>query len=303
MEREMKRIGFVGLGLMGGAMAKNLLAAGYEVVGYDVEPAKVQAIVDAGGTTAPPHRMPHEVEAIMLSLPSSQIVNDVVRNTMQIADTGREGLIIVDASTADPELSSALARDLRAKGIEMLDATVSGTSEMCAVKDIIFMVGGSESAFGRCRGFLGSISREVIHMGENGAGAIMKLVVNLVLGLNRMALAEGLTLAKKAGLDPLQTLEVLKQSAAASKIMDQKGYRMVRKQFLPAAGKTAFYYKDVRLMLALGERLDCPLPLISLHAQALASEIAKGRAEWDSANIISFYDELANLSRPEPNAG
>jgi NAD-binding of NADP-dependent 3-hydroxyisobutyrate dehydrogenase len=98
---------------------------------------------------------------------------------------------------------------------------------------------------------------------------------------------------------------VLKQSAAASKIMDQKGYRMVRKQFLPAAGKTSFYYKDVRLMLALGARLDCPLPLISLHAQALASEIAKGRADWDSANIISFYDELANLGSPQqrPDSG
>jgi 3-hydroxyisobutyrate dehydrogenase-like beta-hydroxyacid dehydrogenase len=299
----MKRIGFIGLGLMGGAMAKNLLAAGYEVVGYDVDPAKAQAIVDAGGRTAPPDRIAHDVDAIMLSLPSSRIVDDVVRSGIRIGERRREGLVIVDASTADPELSSALARDLRAQGIEMLDATVSGTSEMCAVKDIIFMVGGSESAFGRCRPFLSSISREVIHMGANGAGAIMKLVVNLVLGLNRMALAEGLTLARKAALDPLQTLEVLKQSAAASKIMDQKGYRMVRKQFLPAAGKTAFYYKDVRLMLALGERLDCPLPLISLHAQALASEIAKGRAEWDSANIISFYDELANLGRPEPSAG
>ena len=299
----MKRIGFIGLGLMGGAMAKNLLAAGFEVMGYDIEPQKVQAIVDAGGTTAAPDQIPRQVDAIMLSLPSSQIVNDVVRNSMRIADTARKGLIVVDASTADPALSAALAEELRVKGIEMLDATVSGTSEMCAVKDIIFMVGGSETAFGQCQPFLSSISREVIHMGPNGSGAITKLVVNLVLGLNRMALAEGLTLAKKAGLDPLQTLEVLKQSAAASKIMDQKGYRMVRKQFLPAAGKTAFYYKDVRLMLALGERLNCPLPLISLHAQALASEIAKGRAEWDSANIISFYDELANFGRPEPNAG
>ncbi|MGZ8197327.1 MAG: NAD(P)-dependent oxidoreductase [Burkholderiales bacterium] len=294
----MKRIGFIGLGLMGGAMAKNLVAAGYEVLGYDIDPQKVQALVAAGGSTALPHEMPRQVDAIMLSLPSSQIVCDVVSNSMQIAETGRKGLVFVDASTADPELSVQLAQELRAKGMEMLDATVSGTSEMCAVKDIIFMVGGSEEAFEQCRPFLASISREAIYMGENGSGAITKLVVNLVLGLNRMALAEGLTLAKKAGLDPLQTLEVLKKSAASSKIMDQKGYRMVRKQFLPAAGKTAFYYKDVRLMLALGERLNCPLPLISLHAQALASEIAKGRAEWDSANIISFYDELANLGRP-----
>jgi 3-hydroxyisobutyrate dehydrogenase-like beta-hydroxyacid dehydrogenase len=110
-----------------------------------------------------------------------------------------------------------------------------------------------------------------------------------------MALAEGLTLAKKAGLDPKQALGVLKKSAAYSKIMDQKGDRMVNRQFLPAAGKLGFYYKDVRLMLALGARVDCPLPLISLHAQALASEVSKGRGEWDSADIISFYNELAGF--------
>lgn len=291
------RIGFFGLGLMGGAMTRNLLAAGYKVIGHDIDEGKVAAFVRAGGETMAPAEIPAHVDAIMLSLPSSAIVDDVVRNTLKLTESGRKGLIVVDASTADPQVSLALAADLRARGIAMLDSTVSGTSEMCAVKDIIFMIGGDEAAAKTCTPFLSAISREVIYMGESGTGAISKLVVNLVLGLNRMALAEGLTLAKKAGIDQLQMLEVLKKSAAGSKIMDQKGYRMVRKEFLPAAGRTASYYKDVRLMLALGERLNCPLPLISFHAQALASEIAKGRADWDSANIISFYDELAITRR------
>jgi 3-hydroxyisobutyrate dehydrogenase-like beta-hydroxyacid dehydrogenase len=289
------RIGFIGLGLMGGAMARNLLAAAHTVIGYDLDAKKVDAIVSAGGKTMPPEQIPANVDAIMLSLPNSAIVNDVVKNTLKLTASERKGLILVDASTADPQMSTALAEELRTKGIAMIDATVSGTSEMCIVKDIIFMIGGDEAAAKACTPFLSSISREVIYMGDNGAGAISKLIVNLVLGLNRMALAEGLTLAKKAGLDQLQMLEVLKKSAAGSKIMDQKGYRMVRKEFLPAAGKSINYYKDVRLMLALGERLDCPLPLISFHAQALASQHAKGRSEWDSANIISFYDDLANV--------
>src|SRR6266545_206225 len=118
----------------------------------------------------------------------------------------------------------------RAEGIEMLDATISGTSEMCAVKNIIFMVGGKEKIFRECRPIFSALGREAIYMGANGGGAVVKLVVNLVLGLNRMALAEGLTLARKAGIEPLQALEVLRQSAAFSKIMDQKGYRMVNKQ-------------------------------------------------------------------------
>jgi 2-hydroxy-3-oxopropionate reductase len=291
-----KRIGFVGVGLMGSSLAKHLLAAGYPVTAHDVDPAKVNAIVKAGGKKASsPDRIAAEVDVIILSLPSSPVVNDVVKNSLKLFETGRKGLIVVDATTADPVMSEELAVQLRAKGIEMLDATISGTSDMCAVKDTIFMVGGKAEIYKECEPLFAAMAREWVYMGENGKGAVIKLIVNLVLSLNRMALAEGLTLAKKAGLDQLQTLEVLKKSAAFSKIMDQKGYRMVNKQFLPASGHLAIHYKDVRLMLDLGARLNCPLPLTSLDAQALASEICKGRGEWDSSDIISFYSELANI--------
>jgi 3-hydroxyisobutyrate dehydrogenase-like beta-hydroxyacid dehydrogenase len=290
------RIGFVGVGLMGSSLAKHLLAAGFPVVVHDIDPVKVEAIVKQGGSkAASPDQIAPQVDVIMLSLPSSPVVNEVVTNSLKLFETGRQGLIVIDATTADPALSTELAAQLGQKGIEMLDATISGTSDMCAVKDTIFMVGGKEEIFKQCEPLFAAMSREWIFMGENGKGAVIKLVVNLVLSLNRMALAEGLTLAKKAGLDPLQTLEVLKKSAAFSKIMDQKGYRMVNKQFLPPAGHLAIHYKDVRLMLALGAKLDCPLPLLSLDAQALASEICKGRGEWDSSDIISFYNELANI--------
>jgi 2-hydroxy-3-oxopropionate reductase len=290
------RIGFVGVGLMGSSLAKHLLSAGFPVVVHDIDPVKVEAIVKQGGKKAgSPDQIAPQVDVIMLSLPSSPIVNEVVTNSLKLFQTGRKGLIVIDATTADPALSTELAAQLRQKGIEMLDATISGTSDMCAIKDTIFMVGGKEEIFKQCEPLFAAMSREWIFMGENGKGAVIKLVVNLVLSLNRMALAEGLTLAKKAGLDQLQTLEVLKKSAAFSKIMDQKGYRMVKKQFLPPAGHLAIHYKDVRLMLALGAKLDCPLPLLSLDAQALASEICKGRGEWDSSDIISFYNELANV--------
>jgi 2-hydroxy-3-oxopropionate reductase len=290
------RIGFVGVGLMGSSLAKHLLSAGFPVVVHDIDPVKVEAIVKQGGKKAgSPDQIAPQVDVIMLSLPSSPVVNEVVTNSLKLFETGRKGLIVIDATTADPALSTELAAQLRQKGIEMLDATISGTSDMCAIKDTLFMVGGKEEIFRQCEPLFAAMSREWIFMGENGKGAVIKLVVNLVLSLNRMALAEGLTLAKKAGLDQLQTLEVLKKSAAFSKIMDQKGYRMVKKQFLPPAGHLAIHYKDVRLMLALGAKLDCPLPLLSLDAQALASEICKGRGEWDSSDIISFYNELANL--------
>ena len=297
------RVGFIGVGLMGSSMSRHLMDAGFPVIVHDTDPARVAAAVKLGAqTVASPDQIPAQVDVLMFSLPTSDIVNDVVRNQLKLFQSGKSGLIVLDATTADPEKSAALAAELAQVGIRFLDCTVSGTSEMCAVKDIIFMVGGSQDAYVACEPMFAAMGREWMHMGANGNGAIMKLCVNLVLGLNRMALAEGLTLARKAGIEPLQALEVLKKSAAFSKIMDQKGYRMVEKRFHPPAGKLRIYLKDVRAMLALGERLNCPLPLIGLHAQALASEVSKGRGEWDSADIISFYDELAGYPAPQAPA-
>ena len=291
-----KRIAVVGVGLMGSSLAGHLLAAGFSVTAHDIDPVKVEAVVNKGAIRAEaPDRIASQVDVIMLSLPSSYVVNEVVKDTLRLFETGRKGLVVIDTSTPDPEMSAQLAAQLRLKGIEMLDATISGTSEMFAEKDAIFLVGGKEEVFKACEPIFSVMSKHAFRMGDNGAGAVTKQVANLVLTLNRMALAEGLTLAKKAGLDPLQTLEVLKKSAAYSKAMDQKGLRMINKQFLPPASRLASSYKDARLILALGARLDCPLPLISLTVQAMASEVSKGRKDWDPATIISFYDELANL--------
>ncbi len=281
---------------MGHWLARHLLSGGFSVLAHDINPASVEAVVERGAARAnSPEEMAAQVDVIMLSLPNSHVVNEVVKGALRLFETGRKGLIVIDTSTPDPEMSAELAAQLRQKGMEMLDATISGTSEMCAEKDIIFMVGGKEEVFRECEPMFSAMGKHAFFMGENGSGAVTKLVANLVLTLNRMALAEGLTLAKKAGLDQLQTLEVLKKSAAYSKAMDQKGYRMVKKQFLPPASRLASSYKDARLILALGARLDCPLPLMSFTVQAMASEVSKGRKEWDPADIISFYEELANL--------
>ena len=291
-----QRIGFVGVGLMGSAMARNLLAAGFSVIAHDIDSAKVEAIVEAGGKkVSSPDQIPPQVDVIIMSLPNSNDVNEAVRNSLKLFETGREGLIVLDASTIDFEVAAELVAQLRQKGIEMLDATVSGTPLMCAAKENIFMVGGKREIFEQCEPIFAAISKEWLYMGDNGSGLVIKVIVNLVIALNRMALAEGLTLAKKAGLDQLQTLEVLKKSAAYSKSMDHKGYRMVNKQFVPPIGRLTNTIKSLRLALALGAKLNCPLPLLSLNVQALASEISKGRGEWDSSDIISFYNELANV--------
>src|SRR5688500_10967348 len=271
-----KRIAVVGTGLMGSSLARHLLSAGFPVTVHDLDVA--------------------EVDVIMLSLPNSHIVNDVLENALKLFETGRKGLIVVDASTPDPDMSIAMAARLRERGIEMLDGTISGTSEMFAEKNAIFMVGGSEQAFRECEPLFRAASKEAFYMGANGTGANTKLVVNLVLSLNRMALAEGLTLAAKAGLDQGQALRVLKASAAYSSAMDQKGERMVKKNFTQPESALTWSYKDARRMLALGAKLDCPLLMMSLYVQALAAEVSKGKKELDPATIISFYADIANIA-------
>jgi len=291
-----KRIGFVGLGLMGSGMARNLITAGFPLVGHDLDKNKVETIVKAGGRKVDsPEQIPAQVDVIILSLPNSHVVNGVVNDSLRLFETGRRGLILIDTTTADPILSEELAERLREKGIEMLDVTLSGTSKMCAEREITLMAGGKEEVFKECEEIFQALGKETSFMGKNGSGALTKLIVNLVLGLNRMVLAEGLALTKRLGMDQYRLLEVLKKSAAYSKAMDMKGAKMIEKDFLPPEGKLAFHLKDVQLILDLGKRCNFPLLLSSLHAQALASEVAKGRGEWDNADIISFYQDLSNM--------
>ena len=290
---EKNRIGFVGLGLMGAGMARNLLSAGFSVYGYDSDPDKVTIINNAGGKKIEaPDRLADRVDTIILSLPNSQMVDEVVRNSLKLFETESKRLILIDMTTADPLMSESLAQGLREKGIEMLDATISGTPKMCAAREITLMVGGVGSVYQKCAPIFDTLAKKTFYLGKNGSGAMMKLIVNLVLGLNRMVLAEGLALGAKSGMDPERLLEVLKESAAYSKAMDMKGRKMIESDFIPAEGKLGFHLKDVRLMLDLASRLNFPLILSSMHAQALASQVAKGHGEWDNAAIIAFYRDL-----------
>ena len=292
-------IGFVGLGLMGSAMVNNLLAAGYEVIGYDIDASKMREAAAKGATAIDdPALLPSRAKILMLSLPNSHVVDEVADRYLKLFESDRRGLRVIDTTTADPLMSEQLASRLKTAGIDMLDATISGTSRMCAEKDITFMVGGNPAVFRECEPIFSALGKKAYHLGQNGAGAMMKLIVNLVLGLNRFVLAEGLALGRKAGMDSVRTLEVLKNSAAYSRAMDMKGAKMIEKDFLPPEGKLAFHLKDVRLMLDLARRLEFPVPLSALHAQALTSLVAKGRSEWDNAAIVSFYDDLTNSGLP-----
>ncbi len=290
-----RTIGFIGLGLMGSALTKNLMAEGFAVQGFDINPDRLREFAARGGTPADsPAGAARGADVVMTSLMTAEIVREVATGPRGALETMRPGTILIDTSTIHPGASAALAADLRARGFTMLDATLSGTSTQAQRRDLVVLVGGDRAAFDRCMSIFKAVGRSIYHLGPNGAGARTKLVVNLVLGLNRLALAEGLTLGLKQGLDGAKLLEVLKDSAAYSKVMDLKGERMLEGRFEPE-GKLSQHLKDVGLMLEVGHALGVPLLLTAVHRQVLLAGVAEGRGEQDNACLIAVLRGLAGI--------
>src|SRR5262245_44877444 len=217
-------VGLVGLGLLGSALAERFLGAGFAVAGHDLDPERCRWLVGRGGRPAgSAPAVARACDRLVLSLPDTPAVEAVVA---ELAPELRAGLVIVDTTTGDPQRTAALGSDLARRGVRYLDATVSGSSEQVRAADAVVLVGGERDVAAACADLFACFARAWFHVGPWGGGARMKLVVNLVLGLNRAALAEGLALARACGLDPAQTLTVLQAGAAASRVMDAKGRKM-----------------------------------------------------------------------------
>jgi 3-hydroxyisobutyrate dehydrogenase-like beta-hydroxyacid dehydrogenase len=284
-------IGLIGLGLVGTALAERLTGAGWEVVGYDVDERRFAAMPPARfRPAASPREVAAQSRRIFLSLPNSAVVEEVIEGTSGVLPGCQPDTLIIDTTTADPERSAALAGRLREQGVAFLDATISGSSEQVRRGEVVVLVGGDSAWVDAAAGLFRTFSTRFYHLGGPGAGATAKLVVNLVLGLNRLALAEGLALGERTGLDTAGLLEVLRASAAYSRVMDLKGEKMLHGDFTPH-GKLAQHLKDVHLILDLGQRRSVPLPLSQLHAQLLTAAVAAGHGEEDNSAVIQLWRE------------
>jgi 3-hydroxyisobutyrate dehydrogenase-like beta-hydroxyacid dehydrogenase len=280
-------IGIIGLGLLGGALAQRLLDSGRALIGYDIDPARLDAFRAMGGQPADSAAAVSEVcDTVLLSLPTTDVVEAVIA---QVDAHLRPGLIIIDTTTGEPERTARLGERLARRGVHYLDATVSGSSAEARKGNVVVMAGGGRAAFDACEDIFRSFAKQWFHVGPCGSGARMKLVVNLVLGLNRAVLAEGLALAERAGLDPALALEILKAGAAYSRAMDHKGERMLRRDFTPQA-RLSQHLKDVRLILAMGEGAGAKLPLSALHKQLLEGLEAAGLGHADNSAIIKAFE-------------
>ena len=292
MKHDEKHVGVVGLGLVGSELIKRLLGAGFTCTGYDVNEAALRGSAAVGMV---PVNAPRDVAAsarrIILSLPNSDVVDEVVSGPEGLIHELERGDLVIDTTTTDPERSAHLANILLERDVHFLDATILGSSGMVAEGTALTMVGGEPDQLERVREILQTFASQIHHVGKNGKGAEAKLIVNLVLGLNRLVLAEGLLLGKQAGVDLEALLAVLQGGAAYSTVMDQKGTRMITEDFTPEA-RLAQHLKDVGLILDMGMKQDIKLPLTALHAQILRSGVEAGYGDLDNSAVIKALEHF-----------
>ncbi len=284
-------LGMAGLGLLGTAFAERALAGGWRVSGYDPDPAAIGRLRALGGEPLDsPAAIARCADRVLLVLPHDGVAREVLD---KMRPGFRPGAIVLDATTGDPEAMAEIGEALAHDGIAYLDATVSGSSAHVRAGEGVLMVGGPEAAFAACERLFPVLARQTLYGGACGNGARLKLITNLVLGLNRAALAEGLVFASRLGVDGELALTALRAGVAYSRIMDTKGEKMLRDDFVPQA-KLSQHRKDVDLMLTAAARHGQNLPLTTVHRELLLLAERLGLGELDNSAVIMAVREQSS---------
>jgi 3-hydroxyisobutyrate dehydrogenase-like beta-hydroxyacid dehydrogenase len=296
-------VGQVGLGIMGGAFAKHLLAAGHSVVGYDVLPARRRALGRLGGGAA---RSCAEVAArariIITSLPSPKAVEDAFFGKDGIAAGARPGTIVIEASTMPLELKERCRKRLARYRIHLLDCPISGTGAQAAVKDIAVYASGDRSAFNRCRSVFDGFARSTYYCGEFGIGSKLKFVANLLVTIHNLSAAEAMVMGEKAGLDLGLLYRVIRDGAGTSRMFEVRGPMMVAGRYEPAHMKAEVYQKDIDIIRAFARRMRCPTPLFDESIPFYTAALKQGWAKEDTAAIHAVLRKRAGLRSNLPRS-
>ena len=294
-----RRIGIVGVGLLGSSVALRLLQSGFEVTGYDTRPEQIEALrprgLKAAATIA---EAAVGADAVFIILPSLESVDAVVCGPGGLIETASSKAILLQMSTISPDLTRRLHKATSAKGLGFLDAPMSGTSAMVARGDCTIIVGGDPERVRICLPVFEAITSRTVHVGNVGMASLAKLVTNLLVGLNTAALAEALVLGAKGGLDPAKMLEALAGTAASSRMMEIRGPLMVAEEFPPQM-KLELFLKDLRLILEEGRRLEVPLPLTTTAQRLFAAAGDAGAGAQDLAVVMTTLKHLAGLTRQQ----
>jgi len=287
------KIGFIGLGIMGKPMAKNLLKAGYSLVVNDINPAPVKELVAAGAEAASSAKeVAQKTEVLITMLPNSPHVKAAVMGPNGVLEGAKPGMIIVDMSSIAPLAAKEVAAKAAEKGVEMLDAPVSGGEPKAIDGTLSIMVGGKKEIFEKCQGFLDKMGTSVVLCGDIGAGNMTKLANQIIVALNIAAMSEALVLGAKAGVDPETIFKAIRGGLAGSTVLEAKVPMVLSGNFKPGF-RIELHIKDLANALDTAHELGVPLLLTSQVMEIMQALKVDGKAGNDHAGVVQFYEKLA----------
>jgi 2-hydroxy-3-oxopropionate reductase len=289
-------IGFIGLGIMGRPMAKNLLKAGHSLIVHSRSQGPVQELVGAGAKAATsPKDVAAQADVVITMLPNSPDVELVALGPDGVIEGARPGLLFVDMSTISPLVSQKVGKAMSAKGVRMLDAPVSGGEKGAIDGALSIMVGGEQADFDAALPMFQALGKTITLLGPLGAGGFTKLANQVIVAVNLTALGEALTLARKAGLDRALTLKALGGGLAGSRCLDQKTPNYISGTYNPGF-KIDLHFKDLGLIMESSRALGVPLPCTAVVQELYNALRVKGKGGLDHSGVITLLEELAGLS-------
>ncbi len=289
------KLGFIGLGIMGKPMSKNLIKAGHELVVCDFNQNSVTELVALGAKSAPDGAaVAKECDVIITMLPNSPHVRSVALGENGISDTAKAGTVVIDMSSIDPVESKAIGAKLQEKGIELMDAPVSGGEPKAIDGTLSVMVGGNKATFDTFYDVLKAMAGSVVYVGELGAGNIAKLANQIVVALNISAVAEALTFAQKAGASPDLVYQAIRGGLAGSTVMDAKAPLMMDRRFAPGF-RIELHIKDLNNALNAGHAVSAPLPLTAQAMEMMQVLKAHGFEKEDHSSLVRYYEKISGI--------
>ncbi len=284
------RLAFIGLGIMGRPMAGHLLDAGHPLTVHTRTPTTAEELLGRGAVwAASPAAAARAADIVITMLPDTPDVEDVIRGPDGIVHGAWDGLIVVDMSTIDPPVTRRLAADLSARGVTLVDAPVSGGERGAREATLSIMVGGPADAVAAVRPVLERLGTTIVHVGESGAGQVAKAANQLVVGANIEAVAEALTLAARAGVDPAAVRQVLLGGFAASRVLDVHGQRMLERTFEPGF-RVRLHRKDARIIRSLAAEVGASIPAFDVVADAFDRLAEGGGGDLDHSALVTLVE-------------
>jgi putative dehydrogenase len=292
---ESRAIGMIGLGIMGSAMSASLIRAGFKVVGYDVLPQRRKDLRRAGGTAANSCReVAKKCDILVTSLPSSEALLDTAA---ELAKSAKPHQIVVETSTLPIPVKEEARKILAARGVILLDCTLSGTGAQARAKDLVVYASGDRKSYRRVSPVLDGFARAHYYVGAFSAGSKMKFVANLLVAIHNVAAAEAMVLAIKSGLDPALALKVVSDGAGSSRMLQVRGPMMVKGDYSDATMKVQTWQKDMTIIGDFARKLNCPTPLFSASAPIYTAAMAMGRGAEDTGVVCEVLERMANSPR------